>query len=387
MIAALGVLLALACVPWLLALAANVAMVRAVGRFPEAAAPDPARWPRLSIVIAACNEAETLEPALATLLAQDYPDLELVVVDDRSTDATGALLDRAAAGDPRLRVIHLTELPPGWLGKVHALHRAMDHVTGELVLFTDADVIFAPGALRRAVAITQHRSLDHLCVISDLVSRSLGVRLGVASAMRAIALSQRPWEAEDPEKSGAIGGGAFNLVRRSSFAATEGFEWLRMEVADDLGLAHLMKRAGGRAGLLAACGLVQVEWYPSVGAMFRGLEKNGFAQMARFSVARGLVLSALGTLIAIAPFVLLAWPELWVVGVVALLSNAASAVVLSRWNGVPMLDVLLSAPLGDLLGIAIIVRASVLGARRGGLVWRGTVYPLAELRAGIRVRF
>ena len=127
------------------------------------------------------------------------------------------------------------------------------------------------------------RQLDHLCALPSVISRSFWVRLGMASALRAIGLSQRPWEVEDPNKPGAIGSGAFNLVRRSSFERTEGFSWLRMEVADDVALDHLMKRSGGRPGLCAACELVRVEWYPSVRAMVRGLEKNGFAQMARYS--------------------------------------------------------------------------------------------------------
>src|SRR6185369_2740694 len=105
-----------------------------------------------SVVVPACNEARTIERALTSLLAQDYPDLEIVLVDDRSSDETGAIIEHLAASDRRISAIHVRELPAGWLGKVHALQRGLERARGELVLFTDADIHFAPGALRRAVA-------------------------------------------------------------------------------------------------------------------------------------------------------------------------------------------------------------------------------------------
>src|SRR6185369_5444580 len=102
--------------------------------------------------VPACNEAGTIETALASLLAQDYPGLEIVLVDDRSSDGTGVIIDRLAASDPRISAIHVRDLPIGWLGKVHALQRGLERVRGALVLFTDADIYFAPGSLRRAVS-------------------------------------------------------------------------------------------------------------------------------------------------------------------------------------------------------------------------------------------
>src|SRR6185503_6720653 len=104
--------------------------------------PDPPRWPKLSIIIPACNEAASIEAAVTSRLAQDYPDFEVCVIDDRSTDGTGAIVDRLAEGDPRVRAVHITELPEGWLGKVHALHRGVSIATGEWLLLSDADVHF-----------------------------------------------------------------------------------------------------------------------------------------------------------------------------------------------------------------------------------------------------
>src|ERR1700693_4382257 len=109
----------------------------------------PAVWPKVSIIVPARDEAEKIEAAMRSKLAIDYPDFELLAVDDRSQDQTGAILDRLAAEDPRLCVIHLTSLPEDWLGKSHAMQVAASHAQGEFVLFTDADVFFSPDLLRK----------------------------------------------------------------------------------------------------------------------------------------------------------------------------------------------------------------------------------------------
>jgi len=117
----------------------------------DAVPPDPpgGRWPRVSVVVPSRDEAEAIEAAAQSLLVQDYPELELIAVDDRSSDGTGAILDRLAAADRRLGVVHVDALPEDWLGKNHACHRGAERATGEWLLFTAGDVVFAPGALRR----------------------------------------------------------------------------------------------------------------------------------------------------------------------------------------------------------------------------------------------
>src|SRR5882762_2904865 len=115
--------------------------------FSPAADPD---CPRISLIFAARDEEEKLPAALATLMEIDYPNLEVIAVDDRSNDATGRILDDYAAVNPRLRVVHVTDLPPGWIGKPHALQKAYEISAGEWLLFTDADVRFRPDVVRRA---------------------------------------------------------------------------------------------------------------------------------------------------------------------------------------------------------------------------------------------
>lgn len=130
--------------------------------------PEPPRWPRLSIIVPGCNEGDRMEAAARTLLAQDYPNLQIVLVDDRSGDQTGRIVDRLASEDPRVVAIHVTELPDGWLGKVHALNTGLAVCSGRFVLLTDADVHFEAGTLRKAVALCVSEGLDHLAAMPDL---------------------------------------------------------------------------------------------------------------------------------------------------------------------------------------------------------------------------
>src|SRR5262249_47556006 len=137
-------------------------------------------WPSVAIIVAARNEAAMVEQATRSLLALDYPDLSVIAVDDRSTDGTGPILDVLATGDSRLQVVHIHELPAGWLGKTHALQSAAETASARWLLFTDADVVFAPDTLLRAIALAERSRIDHLAVVPDVVTESFGERIFLA---------------------------------------------------------------------------------------------------------------------------------------------------------------------------------------------------------------
>ena len=368
-----------------------VRLRRATPRLEALDLPEPKRWPTLSVVVPACNEGDKLEPAARTLLVLDYPNAEFLFVDDRSTDETGAIVDRLAASDPRVRAMHIAELPDGWLGKVHALHTGYRESAGEFVLFTDADVHFRPGALRRAVALAEARGLDHLAGLPRLWATSLVLDSMIAAFIRQFLLIMtRPWGLSRPKSSSFIGVGAFNLVRRSAFEQTPGFEWLRMEVADDAGLGLMMRRHGHRSGLAAAFEHVQLHWYRTVGEAFRGAEK-GWPTICHFSLARsvasaGLVLALeLSPVLALVPLACASVRWVGFAGLGVFAAFVFAVVALGRWAGVRLRPGLLS-PLTSVLSAVGFLWAAVLGRRRGGVLWRGTLYGDAVLRAGQRVK-
>jgi glycosyltransferase involved in cell wall biosynthesis len=212
----------IACSYWLWLLVGNARLVRAVPALIELEPPEPGQWPRLSVIVPACNEADAIEAAARTILDQDYPGLEVLLVDDRSTDGTGQIIDRLAAADPCARAIHVDHLPENWLGKVNALATGYDHAHGEFVLFTDADVYIAQNTLRRAVALCEAKGIDHLAIMPDIWPSSLLVDACLATFLRTFPVATRCWAISDPQSRAFIGIGAFNLVRCSAFERTDG---------------------------------------------------------------------------------------------------------------------------------------------------------------------
>lgn len=328
-------------------------------------------WPKLSLVMPARNEAAHLEAALASKIASTYPNLELVLVDDRSTDETGAIADRFATKDPRLKVVHLHELPPGWLGKVHAMAKGFDACTGEFVLFSDADIVIEPGTLERAVAEADRRQLDFLTIFPTMRLSGLLLTASLATMFRVLVLFTRPWAVRDPRSSAYMGVGAFNLVRRAALAKTKGLEWLRMETGDDVTLGWMMKRSGAACDVFLGGRDVHLEFYPTFGTMMRAVEKNGasapFPALVAGSMA--MVVGELGYTLGFA----LGGPFL-VVASVIVVASALLNLTVGRWMGYPTWTSPI-ASLGVLPFSFVMVRSATLALVRGGVTWRGTFYP------------
>lgn len=179
------------------------------------------RVPRVSIIAPALNEERNLEAAVRSLARQDYPDYEIVLVDDRSTDATPRILARLKREIPNLRVVTVRELPPGWLGKNHANMLGARVATGEILVFTDADVMFEPSTLDRAVAHLERHGIDHLAASPGTTMPGLVNQFTLYFGLM-FTLFIRPWRARDPRSSAHVGIGAFNMVRASAYRAVGG---------------------------------------------------------------------------------------------------------------------------------------------------------------------
>lgn len=337
--------------------------------------------PKVSVIVAARNEARKIEVALQSILAQDYPNLEFIVVDDRSTDETGSILDRLTNKDARVRVVHITELPKGWLGKNHAQHFGAERATGELILFTDADVVMERSVISRAVAWLHRERIDHLAITPQL--QMPGLLLGMFGGAFGLffGLYAKPWKARDPKSPRHIGIGAFNLVRTEAYRAIGGHRAIAMRPDDDMKLGKLLKKCGFHQDLVRSDGLITVEWYSSMGELVRGLEKNVFAGV-EYSLTAVVASSIAQLVVFVWPLVALAfthgvtwWLNLAIVGSLAMLyMDNAHCHGAKRWHCVGF-------PVTAILFQYIIWRATLKTLVNNGIDWRGTHYSLPELKA------
>ena len=349
----------------------------------DAAPAGDSKCPPISILFAARDEADKLPGALKTFLALDYPRYEVIAVDDRSEDGTGAILEAAALKDARLKPVRVACLPSGWLGKPHALRQAYEHSSGEWLVFTDADVHFAPDLLRRSVALAEEKRWDHLTLLGRVKMFSTGEKIALTFFGFAFLVGARPWKASRPQSPGYLGVGAFQMVRRTAYAAMGTHRRLAMEVVDDMKLGKLMKEAGFRSGVAMAGDAVSVHWHAGVRNMIRGTTKNffaasGFRLWLTCIHICGLLLMCVLPFMAL-PFVR-GWPLLFA-SIAARLAIAVQSAV-SLEAGVSPLYAL-THPLGALIFAWMLTRSTIMTLWRGGITWRGTFYPLEELKRGV----
>lgn len=342
---------------------------------------DIARPPRVSIVVAARNEARGIGDAVRSMLTQRYPDYEVLVVDDRSTDGTGDILTGLAAAHPELRVVRIDDLPAGWLGKNHALQQGAESATGEWLLFTDADVHMDPLALSRAVRYAEERRVDHLVVAPNLQLPGFLLEAFGVFFMFAFLSFSKPWKASNPRSWFFVGVGAFNLVRASAYRAVDGHRRIRLRPDDDMKLGKILKRGGFRQDALSGDGVITVEWYHSLGEMVRGFEKNMFSGVEYsilFSVAGGCAQLA----VAVLPLPLLlvtSGAAQVILGIQVVVSMVLFGVLARQNRTTPAVAPLY--PVVVLLFVFILWRTMVLNLVQGGIHWRDTFYPLRELKA------
>jgi hypothetical protein len=339
--------------------------------------------PHISVVFAARDEEEKLPAALATLVAIDYPQLEIIAVDDRSTDATSRLLDEFAAAHPQLKVVHIQELPPGWLGKPHALQNAYEVSSGEWLVFTDADVQFQRDSLRRVVSLVRDRSLDHLALLGDVKRSGFWDNVLISFFAMGFQLATDPYQVSNPHSRSYVGVGAFQMLKRSAYETCGTHRRLAMEVVDDMKLGKLVKQSGFRSAVAVAQHAVSVEWHIGLQNLVRGVEKNFFAG-AQFSL--GLAAAQIFALLAmnVVPFAGLFLGHGWIRAFAAI----AVLIALCFHLGVDVVMQIsplycLTLPVGAAVFAYMVLRSTVVTLRQGGIVWRDTFYPLDELRRGL----
>lgn len=357
--------------------------IRLVPHLKDVPPADGPNLPKISILVAARDEARKLPEALASFLALDYPNYEVVAVNDRSTDDTRKILDAAAREHANLKVVHVESLPGGWLGKPHALQEAYEHSTGEWLVFTDADVYFAPDVLRRAIAVTLTNRWDHLTLLGRAEMFRFFEKITMTFFGFGFVIGTKPWQAHNPKSRGYLGVGAFQMVRRSSYEAMGTHRKLRMEVIDDMKLGKLIKQAGFSSGAARAGESVSVHWHDGVRNIVRGTTKNFFATSG-FSVPRTLIRMFGLLLMCVFPLCALPFTHglTLVFDIVAVALPAIAHGEAAREFGASRLWGL-SLPIGALIFVWMLGRSMIVTLRQGGIEWRGTFYPLKDLKSGI----
>ena len=333
--------------------------------------------PFVSVIMPARNEEIQIAEALRTLLKCEGVTLEIIAVNDRSTDKTGAIMDEVARSDSRVRVIHIQELPDNWLGKNHAMHQASLQARGTWLLFTDGDILFQPGTIAAAVRYMQYHSLKHLCLLPEMIPGSLIENVLTTFFGMCFAIGMQLHLIRTRFPLSYAGVGAFNMVDADFYRKVGGHIPIRLDVLD-----------GGRSDFLLADEWLSVRWQPSLWGVVTGLEKNAFASM-NYSLRRIGVVTLLFIAIFVAPFVLPLLVPFQILTMQQAGGFLATAVLwhaLFAWtvwpvpNGLRMIPFFVAGPW--LMAFAY-WRSAIITLRQGGVRWRNSFYPLKQLRAAM----
>jgi glycosyltransferase involved in cell wall biosynthesis len=339
--------------------------------------------PLISVIVPARDEAQAIEQTLRSLLAQQGISIEILAVNDRSTDETGPIMDRVAAEaraqGRNISVIHITELPAGWMGKTHAMALAARQASAPWLLFTDGDILFREDCLCRALAYAS-KEADHLVLFPTMILKSFGERMMLSAIQVLSFITWRPWKVADPQSRESIGIGAFNLIRSDVYRSIGGFEAQRMEVLEDMRLGYVIKQHGFRQRIVFGRDLIRVHWAEGGLGIVRNLTKNIFAvfrfkPLALLGACAGLMLFGLMPVFGLFGSWMMCGASLLALG---------SAVELYRhlerkMTGIPVAYVLVF-PVAACFILYGLLRSMLVTLTRGGVMWRGTFYPLSELR-------
>lgn len=335
--------------------------------------------PSVAIIIAVRNEEADVEEALRSVCRLRYPHLRIIVINDRSTDLTPTILQRMAVENSSLQMITIERLPKGWLGKNHALYQGYKASGEDWLLFTDADVKFAPDALRKAMQYVAEKKLDHLTALPQVTSRSALFRSVMSTFALMLNIKLRPWAVSEPSSSASMGVGAFNLVSRAAYERAGTHSVISLRPDDDLKLGERIKKSGGKSDVVYGEKELWLEWYTSLWQFVQGLMKNTYSvSNYNFWVAMGTALATLLIFVLPLPVMLLMGGLLWLPAILLLASQVALLVLAKGIEGKWWYALLI--PFAGSIITYVIVRSTFLTIKQGGIYWRDSFYPLAELK-------
>jgi chlorobactene glucosyltransferase len=369
---------------WILTLARFHALGKA---FPELTpeSPKATSSESIALVVAGRDEEDHLEACVRSLLAQDYPALELVFVDDRSSDGSREILARLEQElAPKLRALHVDELPPGWGGQTHGLHRGVAASQSEWICFTDADCRFeSEQTLSIAMADAQTHGAEFLSVIPRLEAPTVWERTYLPLCSFVLVTGLEIGQVNDPQHPAGYANGAFILIRRAAYERLGGHDAVRQLVNDDVGLARRAKRLGVSLRVAGNKRLLQTRMYESLGGAWRGWSRNLYGVLRHVPRLSRALLSALSLFVLpwlalIASLVACALDPAWIPalatwGLTVVIAQAGLWRLYEASEITPAYS-LLSLP-GALFVSALLANSLGRSVRRTGTTWHGVHYP------------
>ncbi len=333
--------------------------------------------PMVSVCVPARNEERGIQACLESLLKQDYPNFEVIVVNDNSTDLTGELIKGLI--DSRLIVLDGEDLPEGWLGKPFALHQAYRKAKGEILLFTDADPVFEPGALRTAVYTMREQDLDALTLMPRAEFGSFWEKAVQPVIFGFIGSLTRFRKVNSPDHLTAMGFGAFLMFERSAYDLIGGHEGGKADVLEDVLIAKRLKKAGLKLLVADAKRLFSIRMYYGFREIWFGWRKNMFLAMKR-SVFRSLYYIFMVLAFVLTPYLVLGWnlvtgTGIFWVGLSLFGVTMVSAALIKTCDemGLDRRNAYLF-PIGALVMAAIMINSMVQVLVFSRTEWRGRVY-------------
>jgi chlorobactene glucosyltransferase len=347
--------------------------------------PSTQQLPLISVIIPARNEQRNIRRCILALLAQDYPNFEIIIVDDGSNDGTAAILDELAGSNARLQVIHGVELPAGWAGKPHALVQGAAIAHGDWYCFMDADTFANPGLLRSSYSTALQLQADMFSILTAQLLGGFWERAVLPLVFLGLSFGFPAERVNDPSRPDAISNGQFILIKRQVYEAIGGHTAVRERIDEDRALALLAKQAGYRLVLADGRQVASTRMYTSLGEMWEGWTKNIY-----LGLQDKLWLLSFGALLGLVVSFLL---PVWLIGGIFWLVSGAGAEALILCSEAIALWVLLIAkrlrasrafgipdwyaftfPLGAFIFTAMMLASAVNVISGRGVTWKGRRY-------------
>ena len=336
--------------------------------------------PALSLLVAAKDEEENIARCAEGLLAQDYPKLELFIINDRSDDRTGAIIDELAARDSRLTALHISELPSGWFGKNNAMRAGVERATGQWLCFSDADCAYdSPKLLAAAVRFATREKIEFLSVLPRLETHSFWERVVQPVASAILVYWHPPQKVNDPRARVAYANGAFMLLSRDAYQRIGGHEAVKATLNEDMHMARRAKSAGVRLHVIRGGEMFRVRMYSGFRDIWRGWSRIFYGCFG--TPARLVATLAILALISLSPFVTLALSPLMGTMFPWLAAAAGFTIVMQQtvlWRFYRISGLAppwaLCYPLGALLVLGITLNAIRRAVGGATTTWRGTTY-------------